>query len=661
MTLPSKISHMVFFILILISVNCVYSTTVSVIAPAVAETEYGYNGTALQIDITLTKGSGHVFMDTFPISQMDMQSSARMATKVAFDVCNKNQNEYDTYFVVRSDVPVVGGPSAGGLMCVAIISALNNWTLKKDVMMTGMINPDGSIGPVGGIVKKLEAAKALNMKYFLIPKGEENTTELGTNKTINVVEYGKKLGIKVIPVRDINECIYYFTGHKIEEKNYKPNPIKERIYKSMMKSMYVRVSHKLNSEYSDVLKKLDYLTYNPYNNSCTVNFSTNYYYDNYNNNDNINNINNYINNISKNNNNNYDGGNPNNVNINVIFSNRIKDIKNSINESKKLYNNGSYYAATSKLFGALISLEYINTTCNYLSSKNKKEYVKNYLKSIETNIELNKEIINSNKLTINNFEYLISSKSRIYEAEDNLNLGWECYNKSDYMGALYYGSYAKLRSLSAIWWLDLYRSSPSEGFSTSNRPLDEYSLKYLAREYLDNTEIVVLYTKLVFPNELVFTAENYLDDAKKYYYEGEYLLSISKSIDSYVYATTPLALMEDKEYLKKMARQKINKAESYNDLIPVSALGYYEYANSFNNSFAILYYKYSASYAQMDIDIIKEITTKRAQYNSFAVRGIGYESNNYKENKLKDLAIYISLLLIGMIVGIFVGRQTKVK
>ena len=38
--------------------------------------------------------------------------------------------------------------------------------------MTGTINPDGSIGPVGGIFEKAEAAYTGSAKYFLIPKGQ---------------------------------------------------------------------------------------------------------------------------------------------------------------------------------------------------------------------------------------------------------------------------------------------------------------------------------------------------------------------------------------------------------------------------------------------------------------------------------------------------------
>ena len=156
-------------------------------------------GAPINIDVKVSNGSGHVYMDTMPMTQMDMQGSARIASKVAFDITGKNQNNYDVYYIVRSDVPVIGGPSAGATLCVATIASLNNWSINKNVMMTGMINPDGSVGPVGGILEKIKAAKSMNVDYFLIPHGERYVSAgIGENDTVDAVEYGKEMGIKVI-------------------------------------------------------------------------------------------------------------------------------------------------------------------------------------------------------------------------------------------------------------------------------------------------------------------------------------------------------------------------------------------------------------------------------------------------------------------------------
>ena len=58
--------------------------SVTVYAPAVASTDNGYVGVISTITVTIQdNGSGRVFVDTLPLTQIDMQGSARLAVKVA--------------------------------------------------------------------------------------------------------------------------------------------------------------------------------------------------------------------------------------------------------------------------------------------------------------------------------------------------------------------------------------------------------------------------------------------------------------------------------------------------------------------------------------------------------------------------------------------------
>ena len=55
---------------------------VTVFAPAVAQTENGYVGVTSTVTVTIqSNGSGRVFVDTLPLTQIDMQGSARLAVK----------------------------------------------------------------------------------------------------------------------------------------------------------------------------------------------------------------------------------------------------------------------------------------------------------------------------------------------------------------------------------------------------------------------------------------------------------------------------------------------------------------------------------------------------------------------------------------------------
>ena len=107
---------------------------VTVYAPAVAHTNNGYVGVTSTITVTIqNNGSSRVFVDTLPLTQIDMQGSARLAVKVASalvkndDRCEINPSEYDFFFVIRTSSPIIGGPSAGAIMTTAVISLLQNW------------------------------------------------------------------------------------------------------------------------------------------------------------------------------------------------------------------------------------------------------------------------------------------------------------------------------------------------------------------------------------------------------------------------------------------------------------------------------------------------------------------------------------------------------
>ena len=212
--------------------------SVSVYAPAVAQTENGYVGVIATITVSIqNNGSGRVFVDTLPLTQVDMQGSARLAVKVAGTLvrndenCYVNPDNYDYYFVVRTDSPIIGGPSAGGVMTVATISLLENWKMDNRTVMTGMINPDGSIGPIGGIIYKIDAANSVGATRFLIPKGQmtytetitETTTQNGWTQIItkpvtrNVSDYANdNYGMEVFEVEDINDVLFYATGHSFD-------------------------------------------------------------------------------------------------------------------------------------------------------------------------------------------------------------------------------------------------------------------------------------------------------------------------------------------------------------------------------------------------------------------------------------------------------------
>ncbi len=69
------------------------------------------------------------------------------------------------------------GPSAGVTMCTALVSALTNTTVRRDVAMTGEISLRGRVMRIGGLKEKTMAALRHGIRTVIIPKDNERDLE----------------------------------------------------------------------------------------------------------------------------------------------------------------------------------------------------------------------------------------------------------------------------------------------------------------------------------------------------------------------------------------------------------------------------------------------------------------------------------------------------
>lgn len=117
----------------------------------------------------------------------------------------------------------IDGPSAGAFMTVGVAAAINGDPIDDSVSMTGTINPDGSIGPVGGIPEKLKGAKDAGKRKVLIPAGQRVSASETTGAQVDVVELGQSLGLEVEEVGDVNDAYREVTdGNEISAL---PDPV----------------------------------------------------------------------------------------------------------------------------------------------------------------------------------------------------------------------------------------------------------------------------------------------------------------------------------------------------------------------------------------------------------------------------------------------------
>lgn len=110
---------------------------------------------------------------------------------------------------------IIDGPSAGALLTIGVASAVLGHDLRDDVTMTGTINPDGMIGPVGGIRYKIEGAAAAKKTTVLIPVHNRFEFDATTKKPIDLIAHGKTVGVTVIPVNDIWTAYEHMTGQTL--------------------------------------------------------------------------------------------------------------------------------------------------------------------------------------------------------------------------------------------------------------------------------------------------------------------------------------------------------------------------------------------------------------------------------------------------------------
>ncbi len=223
----------------------VYTRSLTIHALAVSSND---TGAVINITVTaMTPGSGYVYVASSPLPTAESGtfiSSSQIAALVATYLANQPFNKYNFLINVEPTTLEIGGPSASGYMTVAMWALITNHTLNPDVVMTGMILPDGSIGPVGGLPAKIKAAAQEGYEVVLIPYGQQEY-QTSTGQVINLVSYGRSLGVDVIPIMSVRQAIYYFTGINLTIPSISSEELKNTAYVNITKFLWMRIYDRL--------------------------------------------------------------------------------------------------------------------------------------------------------------------------------------------------------------------------------------------------------------------------------------------------------------------------------------------------------------------------------------------------------------------------------
>ncbi len=607
---------------------------VTVYAPAVSQGTSGYIGVISTITVTVqSNGSGRVFVDTLPLTDVDMQGSARLAVKVASALVKPDTRPHldpdtcDFFFVVRTTSPMIGGPSAGAILTVAVIALLENWTIDNNTIMTGMINPDGSIGPIGGIPYKIDAAYSVGAKRFLIPKGQTTYTELVTEYqtingviwqntypvTRNVSEYAhRNYGMEVIEVEDINDALMLLTGWTF--------PVEESADKITTED-YIRAMKPLATTLLDAARESHQNASNLFNTTTIPNRYPNYY------------------------------------------RNQVTDFLNAATdrllESTHWYEQEVYYTSTSKSFQSLIDSLFVRYACQYFSSEHPEELVQFLINQTLESYQNKSQLARNAKINgMVTLQCVGAAQKRINEAASYLSEANASFRSTDYLTALYKVAYATQRIDSVRWWLDI-----SISFHDSSK-INESLIKTIAEDYISDAQQAIVYSEIII-SELGTTsadlndAKNLLNTARMEQESGYYAAALFVSFESLVKANLALELVDGVTNQKlERAREQASASivESRNiGIEPVLAVSYYEYGQSLANESsvdsAIVYYKYA--------DLIAGVVQFTTPYGTRSSRYVGIPEKksvvpwNYGPSQY--IGLFLLFALIGVIIGVGLG------
>ncbi|MCS7458754.1 endopeptidase La [Paenibacillus doosanensis] len=166
-----------------------------------AWTEVG--GDTLVIEVTVMPGGGKLTL-TGKLGDV-MKESAQAAFSYTrsrveqLQIAPDFHEKVDIHIHIPEGAIPKDGPSAGITMATALISALTNIPVSREVAMTGEITLRGRVLPIGGLKEKSLAAHRAGIRKVIIPKDNE--------KDIDEIPESVRRELTFIPVSHMDEVL----------------------------------------------------------------------------------------------------------------------------------------------------------------------------------------------------------------------------------------------------------------------------------------------------------------------------------------------------------------------------------------------------------------------------------------------------------------------
>jgi ATP-dependent Lon protease len=128
----------------------------------------------LQVEAVVMPGKGQLIL-TGQLGDV-MKESAQAALSYIrthadrFKIDKKTFVENDIHVHVPQGAVPKDGPSAGITILTSILSALTHRPINKNYAMTGEVNLQGEVMPIGGVKEKILAAKRYGIPCVILPE-----------------------------------------------------------------------------------------------------------------------------------------------------------------------------------------------------------------------------------------------------------------------------------------------------------------------------------------------------------------------------------------------------------------------------------------------------------------------------------------------------------
>ncbi len=542
-----------------------------------AVSESGNEGVTADLHLRIAPGTGNVFIESEPVTKLDTRISLKLAKEAAcqsITSISEKCSEHDFFFRIDADASLLGGPSAGAAAAALTVAALDDSPINRSVAVTGTINSGGLIGEVGGLKHKVEAAAKGRLSVVLIPDGERYY-RIDRNKTtavIDLVEYGKSLGIDVREVSSIQEALLQLTGKDYSSKE-QALEIDKR-YSGVMDGLAREIcgrSNELSAQASKISlpevedsirsKSLPETAENATNQQELE------------------------------------------LNLTEMLGQALDAAKNLTLEGLNERGKGKFYSAASRCFSSNVKYSYLILLGENLSYTEAAQQVNQTAKDVD---RFGNELPETQ--TLAGLQVRGSVMERLGEARELLQLSSEDLKKRDYNDAVYRLAFANERLRSARAWKTFLTQQAGNNTASPESSYNNESLRNGCIIRLQEADEHMQYLDVYLPG--VLNSKDELGQVYSYLRQGDYSSCIYSASLAKAKANAMLSALTGNENLTKLVGEKLKAAEgsiarqTRNGDFPIISYSYYEYSGSLKDTdppSALLFAEYALELSNLNV------------------------------------------------------------